>query len=369
MPKVSVIVPCYNVAPYIAACLDSLVNQTLRDIEIICVDDKSTDNTLEIIQERARIDTRIKVIAQPTNSGVSVARNTGIDMAKGEYIGFVDPDDYVDLDFYEKLYEAATRENADVAKANLTVINVDGIHTAGRLNRYVKQDKLNFQYEFTSAIYKRDFLNRHNLRFLPGVSIGEDVNWQIKAAYLANKIPVLDDTTYFYVKREDSAYCAYLTHDKIERVCQASQDLLKWTNAQPNMSHPDYMNIMRAVYNLLTNNLKKCATHQDKEYIGHNIINAFNGTRYKPDALRQNFKRYARKAVATGQMAKMLRTLEYKKKRYKLFGCIPLVLELYAPGREYKTALFDVIPLFRCERGLYNDKFFVFGILVLKIAH
>jgi glycosyltransferase involved in cell wall biosynthesis len=369
MPKVSVILPCYNVAPYICACLDSLVNQTLRDIEIICVDDKSTDNTLEIIQERATQDKRIKVIAQPANSGVSVARNTGIDAATGEYIGFVDPDDYVDLDFYEKLYEAATRENADIAKANLTVVNVDGIHTAGRLNRYVKQNKLNFQYEFTSAIYKRDFLNRHNLRFLPGVSIGEDVNWQIKAVYLANKIPVLDNTSYMYIRRSDSAYSTYLTRGKIEKVCEASKDLLVWTNNHPNMNHADYMNIMRSVYAMLTNNLKKCTTYQDKEFIGQCIINTYNGTRYKPDALQQNFKRYSRKAVATGNLDKMLLTLEYKKKRYKLFGCIPVIKELYAPGQEYKAMLFDTIPLFRCKRGLYNDKFYVFGMLMLKIAH
>lgn len=369
MPKVSVILPCYNVAPYVGACLDSLVNQTLRDIEIICVDDKSTDNTLEIIQERATQDKRIKVIAQATNSGVSVARNTGIDAATGEYIGFVDPDDYVDLDFYEKLYETAIREKADVAKANLTVVNVDGIHTSGRLNRYVKQDKLNFQYEFTSAIYKRDFLNRHNLRFLPGVSIGEDVNWLVKAAYLANKIPVIDSTAYMYIRRSDSACCDFLTRNKIKNVCLASIDLLNWANSQPNVNRANYMNIMRPVYAMLTNNLKKCATYQDKEFIGQCIINTYNGTRYKPDALQQNFKRYSRKAVATGNLDKMLLTLEYKKKRYKLFGCIPVIKELYAPGQEYRATLFDIIPLFRCERGLYNDKFYVFGMLMLKIAH
>ena len=145
MPKVSVVVPCYNVATYVGACLDSLVNQTLHDIEIICVDDKSTDDTANIIKKRAGADARIKLIELPQNAGVSVARNTGIDAATGEYIGFVDPDDYVDLDFYEKLYEVATRENADIAKANLTVVNVDGVHTAGRLNRYVNKDKLNFQ--------------------------------------------------------------------------------------------------------------------------------------------------------------------------------------------------------------------------------
>lgn len=369
MPKVSVILPCYNVAPYIGACLDSLVNQTLSDIEIICVDDKSTDNTVNIIKERAQTDSRIKLIALPINRGVSVARNTGMDAATGEYIGFVDPDDYVDLDFYEKLYEVATRENADIAKANLTVVNVDGIHTAGRLNRYVKQDKLNFQYEFTSAIYRRDFLNKHNRRFLPGVSIGEDVNWQIKAAYLANKIHVIDNTSYMYIRRSDSAYCAYLTRGKIENVCEASRDLLVWANNQPNINHSDYMNIMRSVYAMLTNNLKKCATYQDKEYIGNSILNTFRDTRYQEDSLKQNFKNYSRRAVRTGNVVQMLRTLEYKKKRYKLFGCIPVIKELHAPGQEYKAMLFDIIPLFRCERGQYNDKFYILGVQLLKVAH
>ncbi len=369
MPKVSVILPCYNVAPYIGACLDSLVNQTLRDIEIICVDDKSTDNTAEIVRERAHADSRIKLIELPKNQGVSVARNTGIDAATGEYVGFVDPDDYVDLDFYEKLYEVATRESADIAKADLTVVNVDGVRITGRLNKQVRQDKLNFHYEFTSAIYKRDFLNKHSLRFLPGVSIGEDVNWQIKAAYLANKIPVIDTTKYMYIRRADSANCAYLTHEKIERACESSKDLLKWLNNQPGISFTDYMNVLRSVYAMQTNALKKSKTYQDKEYIGTSILNTFRGTRYQADSLKQNFKNYSRKAVRTGNLVQMLRTLEYKKKRYKLFGCIPVVKELHVPGQEYKAMLFDIIPLFRCERGQYNDKFYILGVQVLKIAH
>ena len=369
MPKVSVVVPCYNVAPYVGACLDSLVNQTLHDIEIICVDDKSTDDTANIIKKRAGADARIKLIELPQNAGVSVARNTGIDTATGEYIGFVDPDDYVDLDFYEKLYEVATRENADIAKANLTVVNVDGVHTAGRLNRYVKQDKLNFQYEFTSAIYKSDFLNRHNLRFLPRVSIGEDVNWQIKAAYLANKIPVIDNTSYMYIRRSDSAYCAYLTRGKIEKVCKASKDLLVWTNNQPDMSHADYMNIMRSVYALLTNNLKKCQSYQDKEYIGQCIINTYNGTRYKPDVLKHVFKQHSRKAVLRGQVSELLKTMAYQKKRYKLFGKIPVVKVLYAPKQEYKMILLELVTVFKCERGQYNDRFYICGIEVMKVAH
>ena len=369
MPKVSVVLPCYNVAPYIGACLNSLINQTMPDIEIICVDDKSTDDTVAIIKKYARKDNRVKLVELPQNQGVSIARNTGIDAANGEYIGFVDPDDYVDLDFYEKLYDVAVRENADIAKASLTVVNVNGIHTPNRLNWAVKQDKLNFQYEFTSAIYKKEFLDKHNLRFLERVSIGEDVNWQIKAAYLANKIPVIDSTSYMYIRRNDSAYGSFLTRSKIEKVCWASADLLNWANQQENMSKGDYLNILRSVYALLLNNLPRSMTHQDKEFIGQYIVDAYKNTRYKEEALKRNFKSYTRLSVMHGQVDKIIRSLAYKKKRYKLFGCIPIIKVLHAPQQEYKMILFDLFTIFKCIRGQWNDSFYICGIKVMKVAH
>ena len=368
MPKISVIVPCYNVAPYVGRCLDSLINQTLGDIEIICIDDKSTDNTLEILQEYAKSDDRIVVIAQKVNWGVSVARNSGLDIAKGEYIGFVDPDDYVDLDFYERLYNAATQHQADIAKTSLITVNINGIHTASRLNTAVRQDKLNFQYEFVTAIYKRDFINKYNLRFLPSVSLGEDVNWLLKTVHLANKIAVIDETSYRYLRREDSACSQFVNRSKIEKVCIASANLLQWTNEQPDISKTDYMNILRAVYNLLTNNIAR-ATTQDKELIGQYIVDAYKNTRYKKDVLKKNFKSYTRAAIILGQIDKIIKTLSYKHKRYKLFGVLPVAKVLHAPKQEYKIILFDAITLFKCVRGQYKDDFYVCGIKVLKVTH
>lgn len=95
-PKVSIIVPVYNVEKYLAKCLDSLVNQTLKDIEIICINDGSTDNSLEILNTYAQKDSRITIIDKK-NEGVSAARNTGLNISKGEYIMFVDSDDYLEL--------------------------------------------------------------------------------------------------------------------------------------------------------------------------------------------------------------------------------------------------------------------------------
>ena len=117
-PKVSVIIPVYNVEQYLRECLDSVVNQTLKDIEIICVNDGSTDNSLVILEEYAAKDERIKIVNKE-NGGLSSARNCAIPLARGEYIGFVDSDDWIDLDFYEKLYNTAKKYKAEIACANL----------------------------------------------------------------------------------------------------------------------------------------------------------------------------------------------------------------------------------------------------------
>ena len=114
MTTISVIVPVYNTGKYLKTCLNSLVNQTFHDIEIICVNDGSTDKSAEIVQQYHNI----KIINQK-NQGLSVARNAGIEAATGEYIGFVDSDDWVDLDFFEKLYNSITKYNADIACATI----------------------------------------------------------------------------------------------------------------------------------------------------------------------------------------------------------------------------------------------------------
>jgi len=117
MPTVSVIVPVYNVAPYLKQCLDSLVHQTLDDMEIICVNDGSIDGSVEMLEVYSRNYNNLKVISQE-NRGLSAARNTGIDVASGRYIGFVDGDDWVTLDIYEKLYKGAINNGVDIVASN-----------------------------------------------------------------------------------------------------------------------------------------------------------------------------------------------------------------------------------------------------------
>ncbi len=112
--KVSVIVPVFNVEIYLEECLKSLINQTLKEIEIILIDDKSSDNSGEICDRYGELDSRIRVIHNKSNIRQGLSRNKGIEIARGEFIGFVDADDYVDLDFYEKLYHSAKKNNTNI---------------------------------------------------------------------------------------------------------------------------------------------------------------------------------------------------------------------------------------------------------------
>ena len=117
MAKVSVIIPIYNVEKYLQECLDSVIDQTLKDIEIILVDDGSPDNCPRICDEYAQKDARIKVIHKE-NGGYGSAVNRGLEEATGEYIGIVEPDDYIDSDMYEDLYNIAQTNNADIVKSD-----------------------------------------------------------------------------------------------------------------------------------------------------------------------------------------------------------------------------------------------------------
>ena len=125
LPLISVIIPVYNVEKYLKKCIDSVINQTYTNLEIILVSDTSPDNCEKICDDYAEKDSRIKVIHKEKN-GLSAARNAGIDIASGKYIGFVDSDDYIALDMYELLYKNILKENADISACGLkrTSLNI-----------------------------------------------------------------------------------------------------------------------------------------------------------------------------------------------------------------------------------------------------
>jgi glycosyltransferase involved in cell wall biosynthesis len=203
--KVSIIVPIYNVEPYLRRSLNSLINQTLRDIEIICINDCSLDKSLGILKKYAQKDYRIKIIDLKKNQGVSVARNSGMKIAKGEYIGFCDPDDYVDLDFYEKLYKLAKDKNSDIAKATLKRMEIDSNREViDSLNRRIQKHKCHFTYSFHTAIYRNKMLKRHGVKFPIGIIVNQDSCFLANAVIVAKDVCLLNNTFYHYIRRDNS---------------------------------------------------------------------------------------------------------------------------------------------------------------------
>lgn len=209
MIKLSIIVPVYNVAEYLERCLNSLINQTLNEIEIICVNDGSTDNSLHILEKFAGLDKRIKIINQK-NKGLSGARNTGIKLVQGEYFGFLDSDDWVDLDYFEKLYKRAKNCDADISLGDFI--------RKGKFKHKIRL-KLNKEEEFVgdnekfygsqfyhfpcvwNKIYKTSKFN--DLRFIEGIYF-EDGPYTIQALHRANKVVTCCNTYLYYFVNPNS---------------------------------------------------------------------------------------------------------------------------------------------------------------------
>ena len=212
MPKVSVIVPVYNVEKYIVKCLESLLNQTLEDIEIIVVNDGSPDNSQEIIDKYVlEYKDKIKSYIKP-NGGLSDARNYGIEKATGEYIGFVDGDDFVDIRMFETMYNEAHKKKSDIVVCNLNyVYDYDIVPTSSNVleeTTNIKDVMLNIYPTAWNKIYKRTFINKHKLRFKKNVWY-EDVEFIYRVLPYVNKISCVKNCFYQYVQREGAITKTY----------------------------------------------------------------------------------------------------------------------------------------------------------------
>lgn len=251
MTKLSIIVPVYNVEKYLPKCLESLIKQTLKDIEIICVNDGSIDNSLAILKEFASKDSRIKIIDNQ-HQGVAKTRNTGIEQSTGEYIGFVDSDDYIDIDFFEKLYNSATKSNSDIAIASIlkhkNFFNIYNAkytkeETAITIQDKIKlcEDKKHFFFYAWNKIYHSGFIKENNIKFSEG-QIYEDVMFAIKALYYSNKIISVYGTKYHYIEHENSlTKYKDKTGEKEHDLIKAYSELQEFCNSK-NIEIPERLN-------------------------------------------------------------------------------------------------------------------------------
>ena len=206
MPKISIIVPVYKVEKYLHRCLDSIVAQTFTDWECILVDDGSPDNSGNICDEYAGKDNRFRVFHQE-NAGVSAARNKGLDEAKGEWITFIDSDDWVDEKMYEELFACAVTNAAEVVVSGR--VQIDGIKTEKEFK--VKNGWLNMPKDFEwyiqspcAKLFSRTILHKYNIRFPEGITLAEDLYFVFQVFINCQRILGTDKVFYNYLKNSNS---------------------------------------------------------------------------------------------------------------------------------------------------------------------
>ena len=214
-PKISILVPIFNVAEFLDECLSSIKKQTLKDIEIICINDGSTDNSLEIIKSYAKDDDRF-VIVDKKNSGYGDSMNQGLKKATGDFIGIVESDDSIKPDMYENLYKLASKNEAQVAKGNAIwywASNNKAVETnlvdEDNINKVINpSEKTGIFYKIPSiwaAIYRRDFIEKNKIKFspTPGASY-QDTGFSYKVWAMAERV-IFTDKAYLYYRQDNSA--------------------------------------------------------------------------------------------------------------------------------------------------------------------
>ncbi len=234
MCKVSVIIPVWNPGEGISRCVASLRGQTLKDIEMIFVDDCGSDGAMDVVRTAAAEDTRIRIVTNAENVGPGISRNAGIDVAQGEYLSFVDADDYVSPNFLEVLYTKAKSEDLDIVKGRIVCEFEDGTETAHadlneRIRKGLQEGKSLFRlftYQHTSATYRRSLLEKYGIRY--GASHnGEDVTFLLKACHRAKRFGFVGAAEYHRCERADS-----LVHDMhphtLERMLHAFSERMDY---------------------------------------------------------------------------------------------------------------------------------------------
>ena len=242
VPKISVIIPCFNVEIYLSHCLNSVLSQSISDIELICIDDGSTDATYFKLLDLSSQDSRIKVFKQQ-NFGVAYARNRGINIAKGEFLAFMDPDDfYPNENCLSRLYETIESTNTAVAGGGLIFYDHKNQvfhphHTYDCFYRFetnsiISFEDFQFDYGFTRFLYRRDFILANKL-FFPALSCFEDPVFLVKALDLCKKFGVSTDVVYAYRhnhKQADTLIPDAKSVTKVQDLITGVSDVLELAN-------------------------------------------------------------------------------------------------------------------------------------------
>lgn len=349
-PKVSILVPCYNVERFLPQCLDSIVNQTLKDIEIICINDGSTDNTLKIIKDYAKHDKRIVIIDKP-NEGYGKSMNRGFDAATGEYIGIVESDDWVDECMFSELVKLAEKHKVDVVKSNFYEYTTEDGEKNVRnsvcpqwdCEKVVNPGKQSAifwaQPSIWSSIYRRDFLNKNKIRFLesPGASY-QDIDFNFKVWVMAKRAYFTSNAYLHY--RCDNANSSVKSSGKIFCVCDEWKEIDRFLSQYPEKK-------------------KKC-----RKLIPHVKLNNYlwNIKRLTGEAQAQFVVRFAE------EYTMHIKNGEFNRYNYddKYWNYLMVTIYPHSAKRRFQKTFFDVIRPFYRTRIENNYK--VWRVLGFKIA-
>lgn len=245
--KLSIIIPVYNVEKYLPKCLDSILSQTFEDFEAICIHSESPDNSMDILTEYAQEDKRIKIICQK-DEGPGVARNLGLAHAKGDFISFVDGDDWIEPNTYETALQKMSDDIDIVAFGTKVVIDENlqldekELKSKENLQKYLMPTfegkyELNNQtipqvtVNIWNKIFRMDIIKKNNIIFVPNVISSEDINFLYKYLFVSRNIYFLNKTLYNYFQRPDSAVTTIKSKEDVQKIgngCLVMEDIYKF---------------------------------------------------------------------------------------------------------------------------------------------
>lgn len=243
---ISVIIPVYNSEKYLERCIKSLIQQTLKNIEFIFINDGSTDSSIDIINKYKLKDNRIRLISQK-NQGVSIARNIALKHCKGEYIGFIDSDDFIRNNMYELMYKKITCDKSDMVIAgyekHIIIGNTEEVRKYSLINNDIKcyEDVTKYIFEYFSRkhdngylwnkLYKKSIINKYNIRFDSELTMCEDLLFNVQYMYYVEKISNINESLYYYIIRSDSqTYKIHKNGFKARKLIykQSIKNAIKW---------------------------------------------------------------------------------------------------------------------------------------------
>lgn len=289
---VSIIVPIYNSESNLTECINSLVNQSLSDIEIILINDGSTDSCRSIMEKFRKIDNRI-ITVNKINEGVSAARNLGIGIAKGKYIGFIDSDDYIDERMYEKLYYKAVKEKSDVAMCRFVTFSKKGScdeiwnfeYESTKPSKMIIQNMIGVESEFEfnkmeplmgsvcRCIYNKEIIDKYGICFNNKITFAEDLLFNINYLIYVDKVALVDETLYLYRESENSLSRGYRKDlfIMIQKLTYEIKKIIRDKNYEVDNRRLDFSNFKYAI-ELIRNEAKTIKLTNDDRYKNIKVI-------------------------------------------------------------------------------------------------